>query len=1562
MSIILSAYVPSTFRQYLLPSVNNSDYRIVLKRLVYNLPADLDLQLENIENKWYLRESEAYKIIATKGNDDLSLDDGDIYTIQTKDMINIPIIVCDTPYIFKVARKFNISGLATITIGDDSTNLISYQYSSLVSKHHAEIRKTATGYVITDISSNGTFVNGLRINGSYNLQPGDCINIFGLKIIMIGDVMAISSLGADFTVSPGIPVYADGSASEPQERRHDFLHSVKKFFHRSPRNYMKLDTEDIDIDPPPALKEGEKRPLWMQIGPSFTMIIPMMAGSILMIYSSKMSGRQTGLFMYTGIVTAFGAATVGVFWAINNVRYAKKMLKEEEEHRFDAYGNYLLERAGFVRNAYEKARNALLSMYPPAEYVVNYSSESAELWNRNAGHEDYLSHRVGTGNMDFPAKINVPKERFTMVSDELAEKPLAIKKDFSILYDVPATVDLLKHPLIGIVGGSEKQGAFDLVRVLMAQLAASLCYTDVKFVFICNQDEEAEDWEYAKWFPHVWSEDKKTRYVATNKNEASDILFELMQIFRFRAEEKSNYSSVKKNTIIKPYYIVVVSDLSLLEGELITKYLFETEDNVGVTTLALAESADMLPNECQFILQNDMEFSGTHDLSTNEKKEIRFDYISNDRLLAFARRLLPIEVKEVEIGRDIPEAVSFFEMHEVRTLSEFNVEDKWRKNRNYENMKALIGLKGGGVPCYLDVHEKYHGPHGLVAGTTGSGKSETLQTYLLSLAINFSPDDIGFFIIDYKGGGMAGLFDGLPHMMGSISNLSGNQVRRAMVSIKSENKRRQQLFNDNGVNNINLYTKLYKNGQAAEPIPHLFIIIDEFAELKREEPEFMKELISVAQVGRSLGVHLILATQKPSGTVDDNIWSNAKFRLCLRVQDQQDSKDMLHKPDAAFITQAGRGYLQVGNDEVYELFQSGYSGAPYVENTADIKADMAVLVSTTGNDSYIGTMKTTKDTGKNITQLDAVIRYLAEVASKEGYRKQMQLWMPLLPLTLYLDQLEGYGKQVFDGEKWPELSDKFNLDTLIGLCDDPVNQAQMPLNIDFAGGGHVILAGSVASGKSTFTQSVVYALMKKYSPERLNFYMIDYSAQMLGAFTKSPHCGGVMFEDDTEKISKFFYMMSKIMEERKKMFSGGNYAQYVRKNGYVAPAILIVVDNYPAFREKTNMMYDDRFMRFAKEGVGYGIYLLLTGGGFSASEIPTKLADNVKTIISLNMNDRFAYMDALRTNKVTTLPESNVAGRGLAMVDEVPLEFQTALAFAAEDDFKRNEMIEEECVAMSKAWTGRSAKIIPVIPENPVYAEFEQLEDFKLMNESHRYIPIGYDKVSASVYGIDLAKTYTYLVSGRARTGKTTLLKSLIRTAAAKEGQVVVIEHSTTDLQATAEKAGALYIDTLQKQADFFKDIIGPFKERNALKNKLKSEEKDEFEVFDAMKEHKPYFIICADMVDFINSIYKKEAGVVSIDPFMENIAEKGKGHNIFFFIGINPDFITDVIAKKAYNMFVSYRTGIQLGGNIASIKYFDCNNFSFKEQNVQYKPGLGMIPAANDDTVRNIAIPNIRG
>ncbi|CBK75876.1 DNA segregation ATPase FtsK/SpoIIIE and related proteins [Butyrivibrio fibrisolvens 16/4] len=574
-----------------------------------------------------------------------------------------------------------------------------------------------------------------------------------------------------------------------------------------------------------------------------------------------------------------------------------------------------------------------------------------------------------------------------MVIDDLADNPKKLKESYSYLYNVPVTLDLNQHKMIGIIGGKNKDGCYPIMQIIASQVAAVDCYIDVKMAFVYdeNRDSNSSQWQFARWFPHVWAEDKKTRFVAGNKNEAREVFYEIARVLRSRSED-SNIT--KRGEFARPYYILFIENPTLIEGELISKYLSaDSEDNVGITTIVMANSYEELPNSCEYIIENTDEFKGIYNVTDRieERVHIDFDAIDIKALEKFSRRLSSIQVKENELGGEIPSTLSFFEMYKINHLEELNVEERWRKNRTYDSMRALIGQKSGGSDCYLDVHEKYHGPHGLIAGTTGSGKSETLQTFILSLALNYSPEDIGFFIIDYKGGGMANLFNHLPHMLGSISNLSGNQVKRAMVSIKSENKKRQRIFNEYGVNNINQYTRLYKNKEAKIPVPHLFIIIDEFAELKKEQSEFMSELVSVAQVGRSLGVHLILATQRPSGTVDENIWANSKFKLCLRVQDRKDSMEMLHKPDAAYLTQAGRCYLQVGNDEVYELFQSGWSGAIYDKTAELAQTNIAQMISVNGKAALVGSHAKMKLKEKNRDEwIDLFIKYIDNALISEN--------------------------------------------------------------------------------------------------------------------------------------------------------------------------------------------------------------------------------------------------------------------------------------------------------------------------------------------------------------------------------------------------------------------------------------------------------------------------------------------------------------------------------------------------------------------------------------------------
>lgn len=1659
MRIALSIYTPHAYKEILLPAADNTDYAVNLSRNVFGIKEDLPLRLEVLNQQWKFKKSKYYSVWAQNPkNSGKKLERGDVLTITNSFQEKIAVVVTETENPLSVFKKYDISYLNQISIGTDADNLIQYQLLSLVSRHHALLKKEGEGWAIEDISSNGVFLNEKRLQGSMRLQVGDCISIYGLKIIYLDDKIAIYSGWSQVKVDNSILPLHYFAPSVPSGDEAETVRP-KQYFNRSPRNVAQLDTEPVEIEGPPAPRIMAKRPLFMIIGPSFTMAIPMLLGTLLAIYSSRRQGAASSAFMYTGIITVVGAALLGVFWALVNIRYTKKLTEEEENKRFLAYSNYLVRRVDEIKGKYDKSREALLDMYPSAETCLTYGRGSRTLWERNRTHKDFLEHRLGIGTLPFQVPIQVPKERFTLIEDGLMKQPEAIKKEYESLLDVPVRADLLNHRLIGLLGGETLTGALNIMRILSAQIAANNCYTDVKLVYIYDGRFDQEEWSFAKWLPHVWSENRKSRYVASNKEEISDVFYELVNIFRMRTEE--NRSALGRAVLPKPYYVMFISDPALLEGELISKYIYECREQTGLTTIIMAQNYDQLPNACEYIIEDDDEFRGSYVVTEEERQEIVFDHVGYENMEEFSRRLFGIEVKEMEKGGDIPNSLTFFDMFKINHMEELNASERWKKNRNYDTMRVPVGMKAGGELCYLDVHEKYHGPHGLVAGTTGSGKSETLQSYILSLALNYSPDDVNFFVIDYKGGGMANLFEGLPHMIGQISNLSGNQVRRAMVSIKSENKRRQKIFNENNVNNINSYTKLYKSGEAHVPVPHLFIIIDEFAELKREESEFMKELISVAQVGRSLGVHLILATQKPSGTVDDNIWSNSKFRLCLRVQDRQDSNDMLHKPDAAYITQAGRCYLQVGNDELYELFQSAWSGAAYNPGDGIQKDEIATMISLTGQAALTGsnqkrkqqakarftwiynllqiTLQAASDQNQTIqelagssqgidavyeqlrrfgedyprteyntrrlddllklyvailavmpeeeradlelatekileyadmnhmklpeqktkTQLDAVVEYLASTAMENGFVHKLQLWLPPLPSALYLEELGEDEGRVYSHGTWPEYRE-WSLNVPVGLLDDPVSQAQLPLFLDFAENGHYAVCGVVVSGKSTFLQTMIYGLIRRYSPEYMNLYAIDYSSHMLSSFEQAPHTGGIIYEDDVEKTAKLFHMLEQMLETRKRRFKGGNYSQFVKTNGVCVPAVILVIDNYGSFREKTENRYDDVIMHIAHDGVGYGIFLVLAAGGFSTTEIQSKVGDNIKKTICLQMNDKFQYSDALRVTRIETMPEANVKGRGLAGAGGKVLEFQTALSCRADNDYARMEIIENECMQMRESWKGRTAKRIPVIPEKPVWAEYQRLEEVQEMMADDRHLPMGYNMESADIYGIDLSGIYCYLLSGRARTGKTNLMKLLMQACVQKGGKVWVIEHKSDELISYSRKIGAGYIGDQKSQAEFFQNLIEPIKKRNGIKRALMEEGKEDT-IYEAMKTEEKYFIFIADIAEFVQSIMNPEEGVVNIRPFVENITEKGSGHNIYFFIGYNPDKAASVLGIKTYENMTGYHTGIHLGGNVNNVRALDFSYISYTEQSKTRNPGIGMLPAGNNEEVRSIVIPLVK-
>lgn len=1556
MSCILSVYSIHALKDFLLPAIDNADSSIIVNSSVFSLSEDVVIPLEVIDGQWYIREMNLTIAYTTLQERYLGqpLKDGDLLMLTLPEGQVINIIVREVKDSFVVYTKYDVREIDSITIGRNQDCDIRYDYLNLISKEHGVIRREGSLYVVEDTGSNGIFINNMRMAGRWQLSFGDRIDIFGLRMVFLGNALAVNVGVNGVTVREGaLPLFhAEDDTEEPGRMTEPIV------FHRSPRKLYRLENDTVEIEAPPLPDSGGKQTVSAVLVPSLTMALTMILGCGFIIYSTQAGGEYSGMLLRIGMAMSIGSAVIGMVWSLVNIRCNHKRSREKEQRRVEKYGEYLVKCAEQIKEKYDRNTAALREMYPVSTDCCRYTEDSVQLWSRNAGHEDMLFVRLGLGDIPFQVTVNIPKQKVIMMNDSLAEKPEMIRERFKTLHGVPVGVDLLKHRLVGIYGGENKQGAIKVLYNIVAQIAANNCYTDVKLVFVYDEKkyDDSSTWCFAKWLPHVWSEDKKTRYVAKDKSEAADIFYELTKVFRIRQNE-GNESGKNGSRLPKPYYIMFIADSELLEGELISKYIFEPKEEYGLTTILLEENYEHLPNVCDYLIQNNADFTGIYSIEGNnsEKLPVAFDAIAGITLEEFGRRLSNIEVNEIETGGEVPNFLTFFEMYGVNSPDELNVIDRWRKNRTYVSMKALIGHKAGGASCYLDLHEKYHGPHGLMAGTTGSGKSELLQTYMLSMAINYSPDDIGFFVIDYKGGGMANLLSGLPHMIGHISNLSGSQVRRAMVSIKSENKRRQRIFNEYGVNNINLYTKLYKNNEAKLPLPHIFIIIDEFAELKREEPEFMGELISVAQVGRSLGIHLILATQKPGGMVDDNIRSNSKFRLCLRVQDAQDSEEVLHKPDAAYITQAGRCYLQVGNDELYELFQTGYSGAVYDKEGALAQTDVARMISDTGRTALIGKRAGVRNSDisvagiKENTQLNAIVEYLDRTAKEQGYSRKLRLWLPVLPARLYLDELADGGQPVYDGQGWRQKEEQCGLNVSMGLCDDPVNQEQMPFVMDLSANGHYAVCGTVVSGKSTFLQTFVYAMICKYTPEEVNIYGIDYGSRMLSAFEQTPHVGGLIYENEQDRLAKFITMLTGILEERKELFRGGNYSQYVQVSGVTVPAIVVVIDNFAGFRSKTDNRYDDFFVRLSKDGTGCGVYIVLTAAGLGTLELPSRIGDNFRTIVSLEMGDKYQYADVMRTIHIDVFPEKDVKGRGLVRVGDSILEFQTALAFRAEDDFKRSEAIEKLAENMKNIWNGKAARRIPEIPGNFIWSEFVSADQVQNLCKSNGYLPVGYDAESVEVYGINLSKTYCYLLGGRARTGKTNMLKVMMCSAACKGARIAVVDFEG-ELTPLCDRRDVTHIADDETLYGYLKDELIPvYRERNERMRTLELKE---------LTDETPIFVFIADLPEFIRHIYLPSEGIGGMEAVVENFWDKGRGHGIFWVGCMNTEDANLVADRKAYKLFISDRRGAYFGGNVTAQKIFNFDDMPYAEQIKPEKPGVAILPLTEDETVRKVAVP----
>ena len=1280
---------------------------------------------------------------------------------------------------------FDCSSKLSLTIGKNSYDDIT-------------IHDTNVDFVMTrdDLASSFQLVlnrgdvyhNFLKVDQDIQLEIGDQIFFDGVKLIIgEGEIELISF--------PNKLMSKLIALNNPQTVFKDDYPD----YHRSPRIIYREPEEKKVIAKPSSKPSKPSEQLMRTIIPPIVMIAALALVSIF---------QPRGIYIIVMLAMTVTTVILSVTSYVKNSKQYRIDIKERNK----SYKKYLKDKTKELFHATEEQRHALFYHFPNVEQIKDMALEvNARIYEKTMFHHDFLKFRVGLGNIDTSFEIEFKEEEFTQEQDDLVKEARNLHSRFKGIESVPVTTSLMNGP-VGYIG--QRSLVLEQLQLMVTQTAFFHSYHELQFIVIFPE-EEKEDWEWMRWLPHARLKELNVRGFVYHDRSRDQVLTSLYQILKERKLILTENENRREKQYFTPHYVVLITDEKIILDHTIMEFFNEDPSELGVSLVFVQDVLQSLPEHVETVIDIRDTKSGNVLLEEGELVNQTFvpdhfpeNFVKED----ISRALAPLNHLQ-SLKSSIPESVTFLEMYNVERVEEFNLSKNWAENETYKTLAVPLGLRAKDDIVYLNLHEKAHGPHGLVAGTTGSGKSEIIQSYILSLAINFHPYEVAFLLIDYKGGGMANLFKDLPHALGAITNLDGAQSMRALASIKAELKKRQRLFGEHDVNHINQYQKLFKQGEASEPMPHLFLISDEFAELKAEQPDFMKELVSTARIGRSLGIHLILATQKPSGVVDDQIWSNSKFKLALKVQDESDSNEILKTPDAAEITLPGRAYLQVGNNEIYELFQSAWSGADYTLDKDDPELVDTTVYAINDLGQYeiltkdLSGLDKKEEISKTKTELEAIIEYIHDYTDKRNIESLPSPWLPPLEKRIFVTELcERDFKTEWRNGKQP-------LQPAIGMADFPDEQAQRVMEIPLTKDGHLAIFSSPGYGKSTFIQTVIMDVARVQNPENLHVYLLDFGTNGLLPLKDLPHVADTMLVDENEKIGKLVRRMEAELKHRKQLLSEFGVAtmeMYEKASGNAVPHIIIAIDNYDAVREADFVEpFEKAITQIAREGASIGIHLIISGSRQNVLRMP--LLSNIKTQISLFL------IDHLETRSIvgrTQLEVEEFPGRGLIKLEE-PTVFQTALPTEGEDTLQVIEGIQREAKEMDAFWDGERPEEIPMMPDGVIdFNKFKERKATKKLIEQNM-LPLGLDFEEVEPLSFDFEKFGHLIALGdrldRVEKVRVALAKNM--TLLTESYQTMLLDSSEQKLAHIGKKMNA-YIDKPEQLVGLKNDLLSEVKYR----------------------------------------------------------------------------------------------------------------------------------------------------